>query len=311
MKKVKVAVVGVGHLGSLHARIYSQLKSVNLIAVCDKDKERAKEIAKLNNTKPIFDHRDILDKIEAVSIAVPTNKHYKIAKDFIQNKVHVLIEKPITETLKQANELLEEAKKNKVLLQVGHIERFNAAVKALKKIIKKPKFIECHRLGPYKARSSDIGVVLDLMIHDIDIILHLVRSKIKKIDAVGIKVLSKHEDIANARLTFKNNTICNITSSRVSEDEVRKIRIFQKDAYVSLDYIMQEAQIYTKKNNKIVKKNIDIRKEEPLRVEIESFVNCIINRKRPVVSGEDAKIALEVALKILKKLKGAGKWAKR
>jgi len=311
MRKIKVAVIGVGHLGSSHARIYSQFNKVDLVAVCDINTKTAKKIAKRYNVKAVFDYQKLLNKVEAVSIAVPTNLHYKIAKDFIQTKVHVLIEKPITKTLNQANKLLKEAKKNKILLQVGHIERFNAAVKAIKEIINKPKFIECHRLGPYKVRSTDVGVVLDLMIHDIDIILYLVKSKIKKIDAVGVNVLSNHEDIANARISFENNAICNVTSSRVSEEEVRKIRIFQKDAYVSLDYISQQAKIYRKKNDKIVKQNIDITKQEPLKAEIKSFINCIIDKKRPIVSGEDAKLALKTALIITKKIKGSKKWIKK
>lgn len=311
MKKLKIAVIGVGHLGRSHARIYSQLNNSQLIGVCDINKKLAGKIAKLNNTKAYYDFHELLDKTDAVSIVVPTVKHYQIAKNFIQNKVHVLIEKPITSTLNEATNLIKLAKKKKVLLQVGHIERFNAAVKALKKIINKPKFIECHRLGPYKVRSTDIGVVLDLMIHDIDIILHLVNSKIKRIDAVGVNVLSEHEDIANARIRFENNAICNITSSRVSEDDVRKIRIFQKDAYVSLDYVEQQAKIYTKKKNKIVKKNMDIAKQEPLKAEIKSFLNCIIKNKRPEVTGKDAKKALDVAFRVLRKIKGGKKWTKK
>jgi predicted dehydrogenase len=311
VKKLKVAVIGTGHLGRFHARIYSELKSTDLVAVCDVDKKRAKEVARHYGTEPVYDYRDLLGKVEAASIATPTNLHYKIAKDFIQNKVHVLVEKPITSNLQEADRLLKAAEKNKVLLQVGHIERFNAAVEAVKKIITKPKFIECHRLGPYNRRSIDVGVVLDLMIHDIDIILSLVKSKIKKIDAVGVSVLSDYEDIANARLIFENKAICNITSSRISEEIVRKIRIFQKDAYVSLDYVSQQAEIYKKTKNKIVKQSIDITKQEPLKAEIQSFVESIIKRRRPVVSGEDAKAALKTALMITKKIKSRKRWTKK
>ena len=304
MKKIKVAVIGVGHLGQFHARIYSQLKNTELVAVCDTDIKRAKFIAGLNNTKAVFNYKKLLNNVQAVSIVVPTKLHYKIAKNFIKHKVHILIEKPITENLRQADELLKEAKKNKVIIQVGHVERFNAAVKALKKIIKKPKFIECHRLGPYSLRGTDVGVVLDLMIHDIDIILHIIKSKIKKIEAVGVSVLSKSEDIANARLTFSNKAVCNITASRISQEMTRKIRIFQKDTYVSLDYVLQEALIYRKKGEIIEKKSIDIKKENPLKAEIESFIDCVIKNKKPLISGEEGRLALQVALKIIKNMHG-------
>lgn len=302
MKKIKVAVIGVGHLGKSHAKIYSQLKNVDLVAVCDVNKKRAQTIAKLNNAEAVFDYKKLLSKVQAASIVVPTNLHYKIAKDFIRHKIHILIEKPITENLNQADKLLKESRKANIVLQVGHVERFNAAVKAVKKIIKEPKFIECHRLGPYNARVTDVGVVLDLMIHDIDIILHIVKADIKKIDAVGVNVLSKHEDIANARIVFSNDTICNITASRISQETVRKIRIFQKDTYVSLDYVKQEALIYRKQKNTIVKRSINIKKEESLKVEIQSFINCIINKQRPVVSANEAKLALKIALRIIKKI---------
>jgi predicted dehydrogenase len=311
MQKVKVAVIGVGHLGSIHARIYSELENAELVAVCDIDKNKAGFTAEKYNTEAVFDYKKLLKKVDAASIVVPTNLHYAIAKDFIKNNTHLLIEKPITENLSQAEKLLKSAKKQKVLLQVGHIERFNAAIKAIEKIITKPKFIECHRLGPFKSRATDVGVVLDLMIHDIDIILHLVNSKIDTIDAVGVNVLSDHEDIANARIKFKNKAICNITSSRVSEEDVRKIRIFQKDAYVSLDYVAQEAQIYTKERNKITKENINIKRQEPLKAEIDSFLDCIIHNKQPIVSGEDATLALETSLQVLNKIKGNKKWIKK
>jgi predicted dehydrogenase len=302
MKKLKIAVIGAGHLGKYHADIYNSLKDSELVGVCDINKERADKIAKAYKISSYPNYKELIGKIDAATIAVPTKEHYAIAKDLIKNKIHLLIEKPITENLNQANELIRLAKENKVLLQVGHIERFNSAIRALTKIIKVPKFIECHRLGPFQPRGTDVGVVLDLMIHDIDIILHLVKSDIKELDAVGVKVLSNHEDIANVRLSFDNGAICNITASRISQERVRKIRIFQKNAYISLDYIQQEANIYTKKGKSIIEKNINIDKQNPLKEEIKSFIKCINSKKRPLVSGEEAKKALKVALKIVKEI---------
>jgi len=302
MKKIKVAVIGVGHLGQYHAKVYKSLKNVELVGISDINKERADEIAKTYKTNVYYDHKQLLSKIDAASIAVPTKQHYKIAKVLIKAKIHVLIEKPIAENLKQANELVRLAKKHRVLLQVGHIERFNSAIRALKKIIQRPQFIECHRLGAFQPRGIDVGVVLDLMIHDIDIILHLVKSNIKKCEAVGVKVLSNHEDIANARLVFKNGAVCNITASRISQERVRKIRIFQKDTYISLDYVNQEATIYQKNKKIISKKNINIEKQDPLNEELKSFIACVQSNKRPLVSGEEATIALKVALDIVKKI---------
>jgi len=240
--------------------------------------------------------------VDAVSIVVPTESHYKVAKDFLRHGVHVLVEKPITRTLSEADRLLEIARRSEVILQVGHVERFNAAIKALKKISKGPRFIEALRLSPFPHRGTDVGVVLELMIHDIDIVLDLVRSKIRRLDAIGMKVLSDHEDITNARITFENGTVCNLTASRISQDTVRKIRVFQEDAYVSVDYIKQSATLCRKLGNKIVRREIDIEKDEPLKAELKSFIECVAKGTRPVVSGEDGREALRVGLEILKKV---------
>ncbi len=302
MKKIKIAVIGVGHLGQYHTKVYKSFKSLELIGVCDINVKRSDEIAAIYKTNAYYDYKSLLGKIDAASIAVPTKEHYKIAKALIQAKIHILIEKPITENLKQAVELIHLAKKHRVLMQVGHIERFNSAVRALKKIIYRPQFIECHRLGSFQPRGIDVGVVLDLMIHDIDIILHLVKSDIKKCEAVGVKVLSNHEDIANVRLVFKSGTVCNITASRISQERVRKIRIFQKDAYISLDYVNQEANIYQKKKKSIHKQSINIEKQDSLNEELKSFITCVRSSKRPLVSGEEATAALKVALDIVKKI---------
>ncbi len=274
MKKLRIAVVGLGRLGSLHAQIYSRLKNVTLISLCDNDKARAKLIGSTLKKPWCTNYTELFKKdIDAVSIVTPTSCHYKIAKAFLNNNIHVLIEKPITKTLKQASELINLAKKKGLIIQVGHVERFNSAVQAIKKLSHKPRFIEVHRLGPFAPRVKDIGVVLDLMIHDIDIVLGFTKSKIKDIEAFGVKILTKHEDIANARIRFENGTVCDLTASRITDDSLRKIRIFQEDCYISLDYITQEAIVSKKIKNKITSKKIDIKKEAPLKKELSSFVH--------------------------------------
>src|SRR4030042_1909486 len=224
MRKPNVAVIGVGHLGSLHAKIYKASQNCNLAAVCDTDKNRLKEISQTLAVPGKTDYRELFTQVEAVSIAVPTKLHYKIAEEFLKEKIHVLVEKPFTADLKEADLLIQTAKENNLILQVGHIERFDSAFSATLKLIKNPKFIECHRLSPFPNRSLDVGAVLDIMIHDIDIILGLVNSKIKKIESVGINVLTEFEDIANSRITFKNGCVANLTASRVSDEGMRKIR---------------------------------------------------------------------------------------
>lgn len=303
MEKIKVAVIGVGHLGAHHARIYSKLENTELAGVCDIIKKRAKKIARFFKTKFTTNYNDFLNNVDAVSISTPTNTHYKIAKDFLENGVNCLIEKPITITCEEAEELLKIANKNNLILQVGHIERFNSAVMAVEQKINEPKFIESHRLGPFKRRSSDIGVVLDLMIHDIDIVLALVKSKIKSMDAIGVNVLTNYEDIANARLVFENGCVCDLTASRITEKEQRKIRIFQKDSYISLDYAKQEAFFYKKKKNSIKKKKIRAKIQEPLFLELGAFINCVRQKEQPIVSAKEATDALRLALEITNKIK--------
>ena len=307
MAKINVGVVGVGYLGSRHARVYSQLKNANLVCVCDIDKKRAKKVAKRHRVWYLPDYRTLFDKVDAVSIAVPTNLHYRIAKDFLNNDVHVLIEKPITNTVDEAQELIDIADSKNLTLQVGHIERFNPVVRAVEPLIKNARFIECHRAGPYKKkkRVKDVGVVLDLMIHDIDIILSLVKSEVKSIEAVGISTISPYEDIANVRLNFKNGTIADITASRVTKEEVRQIKISQKDIYITLNYLHQDAFIVRKTDNKILKKKLKIEKREPLKQELKSFIASIQNNTRPVVSGREGKMALAVAMDILEKIKSS------
>lgn len=302
MRKVKIGVIGVGHLGSIHARIYKKLSNCSLEAVCDIDKSRLSEISGSLSVPGFSDYRQLFDKIEAVSIAVPTKLHHNVAKEFLEHNIHVLVEKPFTTTIEEADSLIKLAQKNNLILQVGHIERFNSAFSATKKLIRDPKFIECHRLSPFPNRSLDVGVVLDVMIHDIDIILGLVPSKIKRIESVGINVLTSSEDIANARISFENGCVANLTASRVSDEVMRKIRIFQESTYISLDYKEAVACVYTKDGPVIKKENLPIEKEQPLEKELDSFIECVLEHKEPLVSGPVAKDALAVALQIQKQI---------
>ena len=302
MAKLRVAVIGTGVLGSLHAKIYSGLENVELVGICDTDTDKLALVSKELGVEGFKDYHQLLGRIDAASIVVPTKDHYSISKDFLESGTHLLIEKPITQTVAEADKLLNIAKSKNLTLAVGHVERFNAAIEAILKIKGDIKFVECHRLGPFSPRVKDVGVVLDLMIHDIDILLWLIKSPIKSIEAVGVKVLTRHEDIANARIVFENRAVCNITASRVTEKAMRKIRMFQPNAYISLDYIQQDALIYTKKLGHIVSRQVDIKKEKPLQKEIASFLNCVRTGKRPLASGEEGKQALSVALEILKKI---------
>lgn len=303
MEKIKAGVVGVGHLGSIHAKMYSRLDNVKLSAVCDCNIERALEVGKKYHTASYSDYEELFDKVDAVSIAVPTSLHYNVAKDFLNHNIHVLIEKPVTKTLSEVDELIDIARDKKLILQVGHIERFNSAVLAIEPYLEKPKFVECQRLGPFHKRVKDVGVVLDLMIHDIDIVLGLIKQDVVNIEAVGLSTISDHEDVANVRLTFENGTIADITASRITKDVVRKMRIFQADSYVSLDYVTQEAAIFKKTGDKILREKIKIKKKNPLKKELKSFIDCVRNSKKPIVSGIEGRRALNVALEIIEKIK--------
>ena len=303
MKKLNIAIVGLGHLGSKHLRVYSELKDrVNIVAICDKNTSQAKTLSEQYSVPHFTDYRKLPDGIQAVNICTPTVTHCLIAQYFLERGIHTFVEKPISIDLKEADTLIELAKRNNLKLQVGHVERFNSAFTTIQKLVKDPLFIECHRLNPFPNRSLDIGVVTDLMIHDIDIILGLIKYPIKDIQAVGVPVLTKREDIANVRLTFANGSVCNITASRISPEVMRKIRIFLKNAYISLDYVDQKAFIYRKQLIAITKENIPIEKEEPLKKELESFIDCIVHDRPPVVSGVEARLALKVALEITEKI---------
>ena len=308
MNKLKLAVIGAGHLGHHHARIYAGMPQVELVAVCDINQRLGQKIAKRNNSSFIGDYKELIGKIDAASIAVPTELHFKIAKGLLENNIHCLVEKPITNDIAQAEQLAGIAEKQKLVLQVGHVERFNSAVQAVQAYVNKPLFIECHRMGPFKKRSLDVGVVLDLMIHDIDIIMYLVQSPVTSIEAVGAKVLTDYEDIANARLKFSNGAIANISASRLSAAEMRKIRIFQQDAYISLDYVKKAAVIFKKSGplrgagKRITRSNIPIKIKDALEQELASFIECIQKNQKPLVSGKEATDALRVALEIAKQI---------
>ncbi len=302
-KNIRVAVIGAGKLGSRHADVYSKQVGVELVGVCDVLENRAKEVADRCKTKSFKDFRELLSLADAASIVVPSFMHHRVSKEFLTSGVHVLIEKPITTSVEEANELLDIARQKERIIQVGHIERFNQAIRAIKGIIQNPRFIECHRLGPYDPRVADVGVTLDLMIHDIDIVLDLMKSPVKSIDAVGACIVSKSEDIANARIRFENNCVCDLTASRVTPDVVRKIRIFQDNAYLSIDYVTQEAQIYTKENDRIHHKKIDILKNDSLKEELADFIDCVRSGRRPLVSGEEGRDALALALQISRQIR--------
>ena len=313
MAKIKVGVVGVGHLGTIHAKVYSKMRNVELVGVCDCNLERALEIGKKYHTRSFADYEDLFGKVDAASIVVPTSLHYNIAKEFLKRGIHVLIEKPITKTLSEADELIEIAREKDLIIQVCHVERFNAAVMALEKYLKKPKFVECQRLGPFHKRVEDVGVVLDLMIHDIDIVIGLMKQDVVKIEAVGLSTMSAHEDVANVRLIFEDGTIADITASRVTKDVVRKIRIFQEDSYISLDYLNQDVTIFKKTGNKILKEKVKVKKVQPLDEELESFIGCVRTHQKPLISGVEGRRALQVALEIIEKIKSlpAGRQAQR
>ena len=307
MSKLKVAVIGIGYLGEFHAEKYKYNKNVDLIGVVDTDEKRCKKISKKFNTKSYKKFQDIINDIDAVSIVVPTNLHYKIAKFFIEHKKHVLIEKPFATNISQAKKLRDISKKNNTILQVGHLERFNKAFIGLKDKVNKPLYIECNRISPYKLRGTEVDVIKDLMIHDLDLIISLNGSRIKNVQANGINVLTNKIDIANARITFDNGCVCNLSSSRISDKVERKMRVFQKNSYFSLDFqkfVLDSYKKLTINNKKIIKKEqIQFPKNDSLKDEIQSFVDCIINNKKPIVTSLDGINALKYAIKISKLIK--------
>jgi len=295
---IRAGIVGVGSIGKNHARIYSELPGVKFAAVLDTNREAAEAISREHGVPVATTLSEFASMVDAATVSTPTPDHHEIGKFLLHEGKHLLIEKPITETPEQALELVKLAKDRGVVLQVGHVERFNPVLSALEQRLTKPLFIEAHRLSPYPFRSVEIGVVLDLMIHDLEIILHLVRSPVKSIDAVGIPVLSKGEDIANARIRFESGCVANVTASRISPEKMRKIRVFQQDAYLSLDYQNQSGEMFRLVNGMITREAVEIEKDEPLKCELLSFVECSRKGIQPVVSGSQAAAALELAIEI-------------
>lgn len=297
-KPLKIGVVGVGHLGKEHARILASLPQAELVGVCDIDPSK-KERAELLQVPFYTDFRDLFGKVEAVTIATPTSTHAAVAREFLEAGIHTLVEKPITLLLEEADELLRLARERKCALQVGHIERHNPGFRRIEQIARNIRFLEIHRLGPFTGRIQDCGVVLDLMIHDIDIVLGLVKSEIQSFDAIGIPVLTPYEDIANVRIKFKNGAVADLTASRLTPERQRKIRIFQEDAYLSLDYEAQSAQIFRKGMFGISQEKIDIQKAEPLREEIGAFLTGIQKGESPGRPDEAARRALAFGLEVV------------
>jgi predicted dehydrogenase len=305
MNKIRAAVIGVGYLGRFHAQKYAQLPDCELVAVVDGREDARRAVAAEVGSQPFGDYRELLGKVDAVSVVTPTAAHFEIADAFLAAGAHVLVEKPITETPDQARRLIARAASQKCILQVGHLERFNSAVLAAEPYLKAPRFMECHRLAPYKERGTDVNVVLDLMIHDIDLVQSLAGSELVSIDAIGSPVFSGEIDIANARLRFANGCVANATASRVSLKTERKLRIFEADAYISLDLQQKILTLIRKREGMpqpgqlpVTIEEANLEQGDAIKAEIASFLDCIRNNRRPLVSGEDGLRALETAIRI-------------
>jgi len=313
-QKLRVAVIGTGYLGKFHAEKYAKMDDVDLVGVVDINRTQAEEVAAKVNTKAYQSHQEILDKVDAVSVVVPTPAHYAVSKDFLENDVDVLIEKPMTRTLAEADELIQHSEKTGRIIQVGHLERFNPAVVALreKNILNRPLFIESHRLSIYQERGTDVSVVLDLMIHDIDIILNFVGAEVKNIHAAGVAVITKHIDIANARLEFENGCVANVTASRISTKNERKIRLFQRDAYVSVDFAKREITVINQGDTTreglipgMQINQLNFSQRDALEDELIAFVGAVRQREVPAVTGQMGREALKIALNIMDQIQSS------
>ena len=313
--KLKVGVIGVGHLGEYHVQKYKAIPTVHLIGVVDTNAGRADEIAKRYDVRAYDSHEDILNEVEAVSLAVPTEMHFEVAKDVLSKGVHLLIEKPITYEIEPADIMVTMAREKDLVFQVGLVERFNPAVVMMESLLNRPVFLESHRMNEFTTRGIDVDVVLDLMIHDLDIILHNVHSEIREVHAVGMSVITGKTDVANARIVFEDGTVANLTASRVSSQTLRKIRVFQPDAYLSVNCLKREISVIqldveVKDLNDFPRLSPEKSKfpgRDPLADEISSFVNAVVNRTKPVVSGADGRRALEVALGIIGQIESGSK----
>lgn len=332
MESCKVGVIGVGHLGQCHAQAYAQLSNARLMGLLDADLVRAQNKARELNVPALADLDELLEVIDAVSVVVPTSAHHRIAKRCLEKGVHVLVEKPIAITLEEADDLIASAQRAGVVLQVGHIERFNPVFLTMSEMNLKPMFIESHRLAPYTPRGGDVAVILDLMIHDIDLALALIPGEVCGVEAVGVPVLSESEDIANARVTFSNGTVANLTASRISPKAMRKMRFFQRDAYISADFLNRSLEIYRlksqgpqsdgedqplgpsaqtvflSKGQSVICERPKLEQKDALALELCAFLNSIRSGEKPAVSGEDGRKALALALEIMKHLQEHVKW---
>lgn len=302
--RIRVGVAGVGYLGQHHVRIYNELsKHCEVAGIFEVNDERASEVTGLYSCSRFNSLEEMAANCDAVSVVVPTDRHAEVAIPLLEEGCHLLIEKPICPDPKDAAAILSIAREKNLVVQVGHVEQYNPVTSFLEKNVRDPRFITADRLAPFNPRGTEVGVVLDLMIHDIGVILQLVQSKVERIDAVGVDVLSKSEDIANARVTFENGCVANINTSRVSLKKVREIRVFQPEAYLSLDFMNQKGHLLRKGKMMIKKKDIPIQKGEPLKLELESFLDCVATGKEPKVSGASGLEALEIALEVTKQIR--------
>ncbi len=306
---LRAAVIGVGYLGKFHAQKFAEIPGVDLVAVVDVDHEARGRVAMELGVDAIGDYRELIGNVDAVSVVVPTPAHFEIAEAFLDSGTHVLVEKPITETVEQAARLIEIARQRSAVLQVGHLERFNPAVRALEPLLHNPRFVESVRIAPYNERGTDVDVVLDLMIHDIDLIQFIAGSPIDRVEAVGAAVITEKPDVANARIRFESGCIANVTASRTSLKVERKIRIFQEACYFSADLHQKAVSVYRKSESTIGPLNLPISIEQlacddddALRLEIEAFLNAVCDGASPVVTGEDGKQALETAMDIIEQV---------
>ncbi|HLE20670.1 MAG TPA: Gfo/Idh/MocA family oxidoreductase [Vicinamibacteria bacterium] len=302
-RPVPVAVIGVGALGSRHARLYASLPQAELIGVADTDLVRARSIGQKYGVPATADYRELMSRVRAASVTVPTVAHRQVAVDLMEAGIDVLVEKPMAASAEEAGEMLALAQERNIVLGVGHTERYNPAVEAVIEYCRDPRFIEVHRLASFSPRSLDIDVVLDLMIHDLDVVASLVRSEVRQVEAIGVAVLTERADIANARLRFESGCVANLTASRISQDKMRKLRVWEKDSYVSLDYLDQEAWSYRLVEGEgrptIVRKRLSVENEEPLKRELEDFLEAVVSRRSPRVSGEDGLKALRLAHRVM------------
>ena len=302
---VRCGVVGVGSLGQHHARLYASLPGVELVGVCDADAGRARQVAAEYGTRVFSDPVALAAEVEALSIVVPTDRHAEVAVAVMEAGAHVLVEKPICASLEEAERVLATAKRTQRLVQVGHIEHFNPVMSYLEAHVREPLYITADRLAPFNPRGTEVGVVLDLMIHDIGIIQQLVKSEIERVDSVGVRVLSAHEDIANARVQFRNGCVATINASRVSTKKVREIRVFQESGYLSLNFMEQSGHLVCRRDGQLEREEIPIEKDEPLKLELAAFVDCVREKRLPKVGGLEARSALEVAIQITEQIRAA------